>query len=57
LNHLAGDFLAGAVGDLLHDRLNSTCSPSRQIEPVIGLQDIGDAALADWLLARITASA
>src|SRR4029077_15889626 len=34
-DHLAGDFLAGAVGDLLHDAAELDLQPARQIEPVI----------------------
>src|SRR5213075_243605 len=45
-DRLAGDFLAGAVGDLLHNPAEFDLQPARQIEPVIGLEDIGDAALA-----------
>ena len=45
-DHLAGDFLAGAVGDLLDDLAELDLQAARQVEPVIGLQDIGDAALA-----------
>ena len=42
----AGQFLAGAVGNLLHDLAELDLQGARQVEPVIGLEHIGDAALA-----------
>src|SRR5207302_8211684 len=44
-DHAARDFLAGAVGDLLHDAAELYLQAARQIEPVIRFQHIGDAAL------------
>ena len=42
----AGDLLAGAVGHLLDDAAELDLQLARQVEAVVGLQHIGDAALA-----------